>query len=88
MSHVHAFPCIRTPFSIYFDIFELFWEFSEYFFLPPYSLVYVSASWYQNISLLCLGTLFIPGHLPSNPTPSFVRFRDEDARTDFLKNFS
>ena len=24
----------------------------------------------------------------SDPTPSFIRFRDEDARKDFSKNFS
>ena len=63
MSHIHAFPCICTLFSIYFDIFELFWDFSECFFLPTHSLVYVSALWHQNVSLLRLETLFVSGHL-------------------------
>ena len=40
-----------------------FLDFSECFFFRPHSLVYVSALWHQNISLLYLGTLFVPGHL-------------------------
>ena len=50
--------------SIYFYIFELFWDFSVCFFLPPplHSLVYVSESWHLSVNLLCPGTLFVLGH--------------------------
>ena len=64
MSHANAFSCIRPLHSIYSYIFELFWDFSECFSPPPHSLVYISASWHQNISLFLLRTLFVPGHPP------------------------
>ena len=65
MSHVVAFSCTHPLFSIYFYIFKLFWEFSKCFFLPPppHSLIYVSASWHQNVNLLRPRTLCILGHL-------------------------
>ena len=64
MSHVHAFPCIRTLLSIYIFIYlNCFGTFLSVSFSPPHSLVYVSALWHQNISLLRHGTLFIPGYL-------------------------
>ena len=63
ISHVHAFPCIHSFFSIYFDILwtvlGLFWLSSLY--LPIF--VYISLHlWHLNINLLHLGTLFVPGH--------------------------
>ena len=65
MSHVVAFSCTHPLFSIYFYIFKLFWDFSKCFFLPPppHSLIYVSASWHQNVNLLRPRTLCILGHL-------------------------
>ena len=59
MSLAHAFPMhTYSPFHI-FDIFELFWDFSECFFLPSHSLVYVSALWHPNVNPLLPGTLFV-----------------------------
>ena len=60
LMHFHAYVLYIQYISIYLNY---FWDFSECFFLPPHSLVYVSASWHQNISLHRLGTLFILGHL-------------------------
>ena len=50
-------------FNIFLYILTVFGTFSECFFLPPHSLVYVNASWHQNVSQLRLETLFVPGHL-------------------------
>ena len=63
MSYVHAFSCIRTFNSIYFDI-SVFWYFSNC--LPLFSLslpLTLVASWHLSVSLLRPGTLFILGHL-------------------------
>ena len=58
--------CIFMHTSFIFNIFlyicTVFRTFLSVFF-PPHSLVYISASWHQNVSLLCLGTLFVLGHL-------------------------
>ena len=60
--------CIRSFFSIYFDIFELLGTFLIVFSLSlslSLSLsVYVSLLlWHPNVNLLCPETLFVPGHL-------------------------
>ena len=59
--------CSCIPMHTYslFNIFwyMLFWDFSNCLFLPPYSLVYVNASWHLNVSLLHPETLFVSGHL-------------------------
>ena len=63
MSHVHAFSCIHTFNSIYFDIFVFgaFLIVSLSFSLSlPFTLV---ASWHLSVSLLRPGTLFIPRYL-------------------------
>ena len=62
MSHVHAFSCIRTFNSIYFDIFVV-WYISDclpLFLSLPLTLV---VSWHLSVSQLRPGTLFILGHL-------------------------
>ena len=62
--HFHAYVLYILYIFIYLNCFGTFLSVS--FFLPPsppHSLVYVSASWHQNVSLLCLETLFILGHL-------------------------
>ena len=57
------FPCIRTLFSIYFDIFELLGTFLIVSFSLYFS-VYVSLClWHQNVNLLHPKTLFVLGHL-------------------------
>ena len=63
MSYIHAFSCIRTFNSIYFDI-SVFWYFSDC--LPLFSLslpLTLVASWHLSVSLLRPGTLFVPRHL-------------------------
>ena len=62
MSHVHAFSCIRTFNSIYFDIFVV-WYISDclpLFLSLPLTLV---VSWHLSVSQLRPGTLFILRHL-------------------------
>ena len=60
LMHFHAY-VLYNRYILY--IFELFWDFSECFFLPPYSLVYVSVSWHLSVNLLYPRTLFISRHL-------------------------
>ena len=56
------FPCIRTLFSIYFDIFEMLGTFLIVSFSLYFS-VYVSLClWHRNINLLRPETLFVLGH--------------------------
>ena len=63
--------------------------FSSVSFFLLHSLVYVSASRHQNVSLLHLETLFVPTYLRFLILPpSSVQFRDEDARKAFSENFS
>ena len=73
MSHVHAFPCIRSFLSIYSLIyFELFWDFSDCLLSLSLSLslslflpfsVYVGLLlWHLNVNLLHAGILFVSGH--------------------------
>ena len=67
----------------------IFWDFSECFFFRPHSLVYVNALWHQNVSLLCLGTLFILGHLyllilPLLLFDSVVRMPERTSWRNFL----
>ena len=59
------------------------------FFLPPHSLVYVSASMApKHKSTPSRNSLRSKASSSSNPTPSSIRFHVEDARKDFSKNFS
>ena len=62
MSHVHAFPCIHSFFSIYFDIFELLGTFLIVSFSLSLFCFISLLLWHLNANLLCLGTLFVPGH--------------------------
>ena len=82
MSHVHAFSCIHTFNSIYFDIFvsgAFLIVFLSFSLSLPLTLV---ASWHLSISLFRPGTLFVPEHLlllfhltPLLLTSSFVMRR-------------
>ena len=63
MSHVHAFPCIRSFSSIYLVIFELFLGLFLLSLSLPLFFVCVSLGlWHPNASLLRPETLFVPGH--------------------------
>ena len=67
--HFHAYVLYIQYISIYLDC---FWDFSKCFFLPPHSLVYISASWHQNVSLLRLEILFVLGNLHLLILPSLL----------------
>ena len=58
--HSHAYVLSFQYIFIYLNCFRTFLSVS--FFLP-HSLVYISASWHQNVSLLHLGNLLVPRHL-------------------------
>ena len=65
MSHVHAFQCIHSFFSLYSDIFELLGTFLIVFFSLSLSLSLLSTlvrQWHQKVSLLRPGTLFVLRH--------------------------
>ena len=80
---------MHTYLSVYFYIFELFGAFSNCLFLPPLSLVYVSASMApKRKSAPSQNLLRFRASSSSDATPSSVWFCDEDARKDFSENFS
>ena len=90
MSHVHAFPCIRSFSSIYLVIFELF---LGHFLLSlsfPLSFVCVSLGlWHPNTSLLRPETLFIPRHplcliLLLHLSGSVIRMPERPSQRTFL----
>ena len=57
--HSHAYVLFVHYILIYFFYLGLFWLFLS----PSLSSVYVSLLlWHPNVSLLCPGTLFVPGH--------------------------
>ena len=67
MSHVHAFPSIRTLYSIHFVIFVPLGIFLIVSFSFSLSLSFICVSlllWHLNANLLHLETLFVPGHPP------------------------
>ena len=76
---VMHFPCIRTLFSIYFDIFKLLGTFL-------FTLVVSMAP--KRKSTSSHNPLRSGASSSSDPTPSSIRFCDEDARKDFSENFS
>ena len=63
MSHAHAFPCIHTLYSIYFDIFELLGTLLIVSLSPSLFCLRLSCRWHLNVSLLHPRTLFVLGHL-------------------------
>ena len=69
LMHFHAYVLYIPHIFIYLNCFRTFLIVS---FSPPHSLVYVSASWHQNVSLLCLGTFFVLGHLYLLILPPFI----------------
>ena len=73
-----------------FVIFELLWDFSDCLFLPSLSLLFtlVVSMAPKRKSTPSQNPLRSGASSSSDPTPSHIRFRDEDARKNFLKNFS
>ena len=87
LMHFHAYILYITYISIY--IFELFGAFLIVSFFPLsllFTLVVSTAPKYK--STPSQNPLHSGALSSSNPTPSHIRFRDEDARKDFLENFS
>ena len=84
--------CIFMHTYLTFNIFLYIWtvwDFSECFFLPPHSLVDVSTSMApKRKSASTWNPLRSGASSSSDPTPSSIRFRDEDAWKDFSENFS
>ena len=62
LMHFHAYVLYILYILIYLNYFGTFLSVSPP--PPPHSLVYISASWHQNISLFLLRTLFVLGHPP------------------------
>ena len=87
MSHAHAFPCIRTFNSLYFDILllVLFWLSV----CLSLSLSWVSLLlWHLNANLLHPRNHLCSGAFSSfDPAPFFVWFYDDGAWKDFSENF-
>ena len=90
MSHVHAFPCIRFLFSIYLNILELFGAFLIVSLSLSLSFLFtlVVSMTLKRKSTLSQNPLSYRASSSSDPTPSHIWFRDEDARTTFSENFS
>ena len=83
------FSCICTLFSIYFDIFELLGTFLIVSLsLPFFSFTLVVSMALKRKSTLSQNPLRYGASTSVDPTPSYIRFRDEDARKAFSKNFS
>ena len=83
------FPCIRSLFSIYFDIFELLGTFLIVSLsLSLFSFMLVVSMAPKRKSTLSQSPLRSGASTFSDPTPSHIRFRDEDIRKAFLENFS
>ena len=85
--------CIFMHTYLTFNIFVYIWtvwDFSECFFLSPLlSLVYISALMEPKCKSTPSRNPFRSGASSSfDPTPSSTQFCDEDARKDFLENFS
>ena len=92
MSHVHAFSCIRTFNCEYFDI-STTWYFSDCLplflsFSPSYVSCVMAPKRKSTPSQNPLPSGASSSSIPSNPTPSSVKFHDEKAKSDFFENFS
>ena len=69
-------------------IFELLWEFSDCLFLPALSLLTLVVSMApKRKSAPSRNPLRSEASSSSNPTPSYIRFRNKNAQKDFSKNF-
>ena len=90
MSHVHAFPMhVYLIFNI-FDIFNVAWDFSDCssLFLPLILFTLVVSMSPKRKSTLARNPLRSGASSSFDPSPSNVRFRDDDAFKVFSENFS
>ena len=82
------FPCIRTFFSI-FDIIDAAWDFSNCFsFSPLFLFTLVVSMAPKRKSTPAQNPLHFGASSSSDPSPSNVRFCDDDAFKAFSENFS
>ena len=90
MSHVQAFPMHTYFLFIIFAIIVATWDFSDYFFLflPLFLFTLVVSMTPKRKSTPAWNPLRSSASSSSNPSPSNVRFRDDDAFKAFLENFS
>ena len=88
MSLVHTFPCIRSFFSIYFDIFELLETFLIVFLsLPLFLFTLVVSMAYKSKSILARNPLHFGASLSSDSALLSLWFCDDDAHKAFSENF-
>ena len=91
MSHVHAFPMHTYLLFIICDIIVAAWDFCECFFflsLPLFLFTLVVSMAPKHKSTLTWNLLRSSASSSSNPSPSNVWFRDDDAFKAFSENFS
>ena len=90
MSHVHAFPMHTYLLFNIFDIIDVAWDFSDCssLFLPLILFTLVMSMAPKRKSIPTQNPLRSGASSSSDPSPSNVRFRDDDAFKAFLENFS
>ena len=90
MSHVHAFPMHTYLLFNIFDIIDVTWEFSDC------SSLFLPLIMFMLVVSMAPKRKFTPAQNPlrsdassySDPSPSHIRFRDDDAFKAFSENFS
>ena len=90
MSHVHTFPMHTYLLFSIFDIIDVAWDFSDcsFLFLPLFLFMLVVSMAPKRKSTPAQNLLRSSASSSSNPSPSNVRFHDDDAFKAFSKNFS
>ena len=90
MSHVHAFPMHTYLIFNIFDIIDVAWDFSDCssLFLPLILFTLVVSIAPKRKSTLAWNSLHSGAFSSSDPSPSNIRFRDDDAFKAFSENFS
>ena len=90
MSHVHAFPMHTYLLFNIFDIIDVAWDFSDCssLFLPLFLFMSVMSMAPKRKSTPARNPLHPGASSSSDPSPSNVRFPDDDAFKAFSENFS
>ena len=89
MSHVHAFPMHTYLIFNIFDIIDIAWDFFDCssLFLPLNLFTLVVSVAPKRKSTPARNPLRSDASLSTDPSPSNVRFRDDDALKEFSENF-
>ena len=88
MSHVHVFPMHTYFFSIYLSYLKLFGTFLVILSLPLFLFTLVVSMAPKRKSTPVQNPLYSGASSSSNPSPSTIWFRDDDAFKAFSENFS